>query len=559
MFDSILEGVLDKIHAGSKFTREQIKESLAVYKDGSSDFLIFLNKISSAPEEDARALHDSILAQNIAEIQDLACSGTSVSFNLNKRMFFKQILTEIHTKDGEYGRSDHGHQDTAIVEFSCPNIAKLFHVGHYRTTILGSFIKNLLKNANYNVVSMNYLGDWGRQFGLVLLGFKLYGSEEELEKEALMHLFHVYVKINKAAESDPKIHEEARNIFREMEELHNENYMSQWRRFREMSIENFKRLYKKLNIEFDVYWGESMFSDAAREFANTTPLAITDEDGSKVIDCGEHGKALILKSNGTTLYLTRDICAGMERIKKYNAKKAIYVVSSEQDLHFQQLFTCLEKLGYDRDILTHINFGFVKGMSTRGGTVHFIEDIIQASSEAVKSRLLVNKDIKAEEIDRIAHILAVSTLLIADFSSKRIKGYTFDFEQRANCEKGSGAYLQYAHCRLCSIEEHNTDSVVKDLSEIDFSVIDVPEVHSLCYRLLWFERVLVQCLDDYEPSRIVLYLMDIAKVTNNLISKFRVMGESENVARARMLLFRACRIVIRNGLTILGITPLNRM
>lgn len=559
MFDSILDGILDKIQKGSKFTKEQLKKSLAVYKDGNSDFLIFLNKLSSSPAEDAKALYESIAKQNIEEIQDLAHQETSVSFNLNKKMFFKEILGAIRTKDAEYGKLDKGHGDTVVVEFSSPNIAKLFHVGHYRTTILGNFIKNLLKNANYNVVALNYLGDWGTQFGLVLLGFKMYGSAEELESDALMHLFRVYAQVNKAANADPKIHEEARNIFREMEEFHNKEYMAQWRWFREMSIENFKRLYKKLNIEFDVYSGESLFADEAKEFASTTPLATTDEDGSRVIDCGEYGKSLIQKSDGTTLYLTRDICAAKYRIEKFNAKKAIYVVSSEQDLHFKQVFTCMEKLGYDRSIFQHVNFGYVKGMSTRGGTVHFIEDIIQASSEAVKTRLLANKGISPEDVDNVAAILAVSTLLIADFSAKRIKGYTFDFEKRANCESGSGAYLQYAHCRLRSIEEHNSASVVSDVSGIDFSVIDTPEVHNLCYRLLWFERVLEQCLDDYEPSRLVLYLMDLAKVTNNMISKLRVMGESEEVAKARMLLFSACRIVIRNGLTILGITPLNKM
>lgn len=559
MFDVIIEKITDKIHSSSKFTREQIAKSLSVYRDGNSDFVMFLNGISKSPAEDARELYECIMQQNIDEIQNISCRGTSITFNLNKKLFFKQVLSEIRAKDTQYGKFDAGHEETVVIDYSSPNIAKLFHVGHYRTTILGNFIKNLLRNANYNVVSLNYLGDWGKQFGLVLLGFKMFGSEEELEKDALMHLFNVYVRINKEVKSNSALDDEAKEIFRAMEESHDEKYLSQWRRFREMSIVNFERLYKELNIEFEVYSGESFFFEPAKEFAKTTDLAITDEDGSKFIDCGVYGKALIQKSDGTTLYLTRDICAAMDRVKTYNAKKLIYVVSDEQKLHFQQLFTCMEKLGLDSKMFEHVSFGRVNGMSTRGGTVHFIDDIIQTSSDAIKTRLLANKDIEDTDINTTAKVLAISTLLIADFSAKRIKGYEFNFDDRANCEKGSGAYLQYAHCRLVSIEEHNVISVVESAEEIDFTHIDVPEVHDLCYRLMWFERVLKLCTDDYEPSRIVLYLMDLAKAVNNLISVFRVLGESPEVAKARMLLFSASRIVIRNGLVLLGITPLNKM
>ncbi|ELA42340.1 arginine-tRNA ligase [Vittaforma corneae ATCC 50505] len=559
VFEEILEAIVEKIASNSKFSKEQIRQSLSVYRDSNSDFLLFLNKVSSSPVVDAENLYNTLLEKKIPEIENLACHDTHLSFNLNKKMFFKDILCSMHSRDIDFGKSNVGKRDTVVVDFSSPNIAKLFHVGHYRTTVLGNFIKNLMKNAGYNVVSLNYLGDWGKQFGLVLLGFEMFGSEDELEKNALMHLFEVYVKINKEAANDPAIHDNARNIFREMEEFKNEKYMSLWRKFREMSINNFKRLYKQLNIEFDVYSGESFYYESAKEFASSTSIATTEEDGSKVIDCAEYGNALIQKSDGTTLYLTRDICSAIDRITTYNAKKLVYVVSCEQDLHFKQLFSCLEKLGYDRSMFEHVNYGSVKGMSTRGGTVHFLEDIIQTSSEAIKARLLVNEDMNSEDIEKTAKILAISTLLVADFSAKRIKGYAFDFEKRANCEKGSGAYLQYAHCRLHSIEKNNSSSMADDLSSIDFSVIDVPEIHDLCYRLLWYERILNLCLEDYEPSRLVLYLMDLAKTINNLITKFRVLGESEHIAKARLLMFSACRTVIRNGLLVLGITPLNKM
>lgn len=558
-FGTVMERIVDRIGSCSDIPRDRIMSILSVYRDGRYDFSMFLNQVSSSPTEDAGKLFRSLQQRSFPEIADLCVHDTHVSFNLNKRMFFKDILRTIHLKNVEFGKSSIGDGKTVVVDYSSPNIAKVFHVGHYRTTILGNFITNLMRNAGYNTISMNYLGDWGKQFGLVLLGFERFGSEDELESDALMHLFSVYVKINEAAKADPKVHDEARAIFREMEESKNERYLSRWRQFREMSIEKYKTLYRKLNVEFDVYSGESFYNDAGKVFACTTEIAETDEDGSRVVDCGPHGKALIQKSDGTTLYLTRDICAAIDRIEKYSPHKLIYVVSSEQDQHLQQLFCCMGKLGYDRSIFEHVNYGYVKGMSTRRGTVHFLEDVIESSSSAIKERLLSNKDVCVEDQDRTALILAISTLLVADFGAKRIKGYTFNAEQRANCEKGSGAYLQYAHCRLNSIEETNCTIDMVDISDVDFGLIDIPEVHELSYKLLWYENVLSLCLEDYEPSRLVVYLMDLAKTVNNLVTKLRVKGVDGDLAKARLLVLSASRKVIRNGLKILGMTPLNKM
>lgn len=556
-FNTILEQVIERICSCTSFNKEQIRQSLSVFKDSKSDFLIFFNQISQAATEEAKKLYEGLIKEQFPEITDISLGETSVGFNLNKKKYFEDILKTIYEEEESFGKSKKGEGKTVVIDYSSPNIAKIFHVGHYRTTILGNFIKNVLKTAGYKVVSLNYLGDWGKQFGLVLLGFEMFGSAEELEKDALMHLFKIYVKINEEGKKDESIHEKARKIFKEMEENKNEKYLTQWKRFRELSIKNYMKLYKKLNIEFDVYSGESFYQESAKEFAARTEIASTDEDGTRVIDCGERGKALIQKSDGTTLYLTRDICAAMDRIKTYNAEKLFYVVSSEQDQHFQQLFTSMEKLGYSRKQFEHVNYGFVHGMSTRKGTVHFIEDIIETSAEAIKSKLLSSKKMAAEETDETALILAISTLLVADFSAKRIKGYTFDFDQRANCEKGSGAYLQYAHCRLKSIEENNADLEVS--TGVDMSKISTAEIHELAYKLIWYERILEQCQEDYEPSRLVIYLMDLCKVVNNLVAKLRVKGEEVEVAKARLFVLKASRIVIRNGLCVLGITPLNKM
>lgn len=558
-FNTIFDRIARKVQTCSPFTVDQVKASLSVYKDNRFDFVLYTNQLTANPQESAKKLFESLQEKNFDEILNLTLGETSISFNLNKKMFFQDIFKTIHQQDTNFGKNNIGRGQTIVVEYSSPNIAKIFHVGHYRTTILGGFIKNLLTVSGYKTISLNYLGDWGKQFGLVLLGYEMFGSEEELAKDPLIHLFNVYVKINKEAETDPSINEKAKNIFKEMEEFNNEKYMSLWAFFRELSIEKYKKLYKKLNIEFDFYSGESFFHKAAKSFAMTTDIAITDEDSSKFIDCGISGKGLIMKSDGTTLYLTRDICAAIDRIKQYNPAKVIYVVSSEQDLHLRQLFHCLERLGYDKDMFQHVSYGYVKGMSTRKGTVHFLEDIIESSAEAIKSKLLDNKDIPCEDRDSTANNLAISTLLVADFSAKRTKGYTFDFNQRATCEKGSGAYLQYAHCRLHSIEEINSDLNNYDISSINFDIIDVADVHELAYKLIWYERIIEQCLEEYEPSKLVLYLMDLCKVINNIVGKLRVKGEATEISQARLLVFSSARKVLRNGLLVLGITPLNKM
>lgn len=557
--NSVIEDITKQVAECSKIPIENVKSSLSVYRDGVSDFVMFFNQISQNPAEEAKRVCEILKEKNLPEITNISVKDTHVNFDLNKKLFFERALKTVHSKNTEFGKNTIGQGKNVIVEYSSPNIAKLFHVGHYRTTILGNFIANLMRNSGFKVTSMNYLGDWGKQFGLVLLGFEKYGNEDKLKSNALMHLFDVYVKIYDDAKKDAHVHENARNIFRDMEEYKNEKYLSVWRRFRELSINKYQDLYKRLNIEFDVYSGESFYQDLGLEFAKTTSIAKTEKDGSKIIECGALGNALIQKADGTTLYLTRDICAAKDRVEKYNPHKIIYVVDSAQNQHLSQLFCCMEKLGYDKSIFEHVNFGRVNGMSTRNGNVHFLEDIIDQSAKAVKKRLLNNQKIEENEMESIAHILAISTLLVADFGAKRIKNYTFDADQRANCEKGSGAYLQYAHCRLNSIEVVNSDIDMCDISDVSFSLIDEPEVHDLCYKLMWFEKLLEQCLEDYEPSRIVLFLMDLAKTANFLISKYRVKGEDSAVAKARLLVFNCTRIVIRNGLEVLGMVPLNKM
>lgn len=552
-FSEMFDSLVAEIAECGGLSKEDVAKVLMKHRESNRpDFSMFMNTISENPEEAAAALGTAL--GNLHSVCDITVRGSVVGFNLVKDRILSPVVRRILTEDTAFGTSTAGSGHKVVVDFSSPNIAKIFHIGHFRTTVLGNFVVRLLRGAAYDVVALNYLGDWGKQFGLVLLGYERYGDEEALRKDPLSHLFDIYVRISKEAKDDPSIDSSAREIFREMEEEKNERYLAQWRRFRSLSITKYKSLYAQLGISFDVYSGESEHVEAAKAFmADHSDLVTRDEDGSYVVDCGKAGKALVQKRDGTTLYLTRDIAAAEDRIQRYEADHLFYVVADEQNRHFQQLFVILDRLGHKSSMFRHLGYGLVKGMSTRNGTAHFLEDIIESSAEVIDNKLLSGRDIS----DRLgtARNLALTTLLIADFTAKRGKGYTFNIEQRANCEAGSGAYLQYAHVRLLSIERHNSDVLVDP--DVDLHL--VAEAGEFVYRLFWYEHVLELCLVDFEPSRIVGYLMDVCKAANSLVGKLRVAGECPSLASARLAVFKAARIVIGNGLTVLGITPLEKM
>lgn len=562
-FKTIENKVLDILHKETGFDQNKLSSTLLKYlEDKRKQFVLFLNKFCEGEniEKVLEELKEKL--QKYKEfIVDVETNKNAIMFNIDITSCIPDIFEAVLKKKSEFGSIENKSGRTMILDYSSPNIAKIFHVGHFRTTILGNFIKNVLKFNGYNPVSINYLGDWGKQFGLVLLGYKKFGNEKALEEDSLMHLFHVYVEVNKHKE----LQQEARDIFKAMEEDKNEEYMSQWRHFRELSIEKYKTLYKKLNVEFDVYSGESCYNEKAKEFAATCPLITTDEDGSKFIDCGGNlGKALVLKNDGTTLYITRDIEAIKERMEMYNPEKIIYVVSSEQNLHFQQLFDIAGKLGYDKSHFEHVDFGLVKGMSTREGTVHFIDDVIETAQGVFYEFVKDKTDVKDKE--QTSLILAISFLIVNDFSAKRVKGYTFDIKKKATTQKGQalGPTLQYTHCRLCSLIDMNKDifdvEAASSAKDINFSLLaDDPVVGALAYKLLWFETVNEAVLKDYEPSKYVFYLQDLCNVVNLAINKNRVKGEDAEIAKARLVMFKCAQIVLKNGLEVLGLIPLEKM
>ncbi|ELQ75767.1 Arginyl-tRNA synthetase, partial [Trachipleistophora hominis] len=355
-----------------------------------------------------------------------------------------------------------------------------------------------------------------------------------------------------------KIDQEAKDYFTALERG-DEEKMKQWRRFRSLSIEKYKTLYSTLNIKFDVYGGESLYAKAGLEVITDAEV---DVDGSMFYDLGELGKFVVLKNDGSTLYSTRDLAAAEDRIKTYNPVKLVYVVASQQDLYFKQLFSVLKgECGNKKRIpdnveLEHIGFGMVNGLSTRKGNLVFLEDIIDAAKEAMHSTMIKNQA-KYEEIENVEDTcttLAVSAMIIQDFSAKRKINYTFDMKRNTSSEGETGPYLQYTHCRLMSIRKKNSSLCAK----MDASLLS-EEALSLIFYLSKFGTAVIDSYTTAEPCKLVTYLMKLSKQVNALFSTLRVFGEEEKLAQARLAVFEAARKVLNNGMKIFGMKPLERM
>lgn len=433
---------------------------------------------------------------------------------------------------------------------------------------------------------MNYLGDWGKQFGVLAVGFKRYGSEEKLQEDPIHHLFDVYVKVNndikaeKATQVDDaeqkvvkeetsQTDDEAREFFAKLEGGDKEAF-NLWARFRDLSIERYKETYARLNIKYDIYSGESQVSKESMEKAAKIleEKGLTQKDeGAVLIDLTKHnkklGKAIIQKKDGTTLYLTRDIGAAMERWEKYKFDKMIYVVASQQDLHLQQLFAILKLMGFEwADRCSHINFGMVLGMSSRNGTVVFLDDILRDAKDAMHDVMKSNPDKYklVENPEEVASIVGRTGVMIQDMSGKRINNYPFDMGRMTSFEGDTGPYLQYAHSRLCSITRKAGISSDKLLS-VDHSkhLKDSTHAINLIRSLAQYPDVILNTMKTQEPTTMVTYLFKMTHLLSSSYDVLRVVGAEEEVAAARLALYESARMVLRNGMLLLGLTPVDRM
>ncbi|KAH6907722.1 arginyl-tRNA synthetase [Coprinopsis sp. MPI-PUGE-AT-0042] len=431
-------------------------------------------------------------------IESVVHDKAFLHFRLNTNNMIRAVLTQVHELthvvpqnapaggQGLYGTNNLGEGKKVIIEYSSPNIAKSFHVGHLRSTIIGAFLANLYKACGWEVTSMNYLGDWGTQFGLIASGFEKYGNQEALEQDAIKHLFDIYVQVNKDAESDPSVKEQAAAWFKRMEDG-DEAALSNWRRWRDLSIKKYVKEYEGLNVAFDVYTGESEVGKEAMDKAlnKLEELGLIEEtNGAKLINLEKYklGKAIVRKKDGTSIYLTRDIGGAIERYEKYKFDKMIYVVASQQDLHLAQFFKVLELMGFEwAKNLVHVNYGLVQGMSTRKGTVVFLNQIISEAGNVMHDQMKENDEkYKAvEDPEGTSREVGITGVKIQDMAAKRINNYTFDWKRMLSFEGDTGPYLQYAHTALKTHEPSGVVTFAFRLSHVISSAWDAVTVKSL--------------------------------------------------------------------------------
>ncbi|KAL2398549.1 Arginine-tRNA ligase, cytoplasmic [Exophiala dermatitidis] len=539
-------------------------------------------------------------------------SGPFVQFFFKPDHVTKFVIPEILKTTKAYGsdptpglkdpKDPSKGQKRVVVEFSSPNIAKEFHAGHLRSTIIGGFISKLYARTGWDVIRMNYLGDWGKQYGLLANGFKQFGSQDELDKNSIAHLFQVYVKINQIkSEQDGPINElkkeikekkakgedvteleeklapmveasedeKARKYFKSMEDGDPEA-LALWQKFRDMSIEKYKKTYARLNIEFDVYSGESQVKQETIKKVLDDLLAkkIAEEsEGAILIDFAKHGakklnKAIIVRRDGTPLYLTRDLAAILERYETYHFDKMIYVIADQQNEHVAQLFKTTEISGHKEisDKCEHISFGMVKGMSTRKGTVKFLDDVINSVKDVMLEVMKKNekKYEQLEDPEAVADILAITAIMVQDLTGKVRNGYEFNINQMTAFEGDTGPYLQYAHARLCSIERKANVDLSK-LDSADLSLLKEPHAINLVRALAQYPDVVTNTLKTREPSTVLTYLFKMAHALSSSYDHLQVVGSEPELQKARLALYEAARQVLWNGMTLLGLTPVQRM
>lgn len=486
-----------------------------------------------------------------------------LNFTWNKKYLLERVIPDILNQGKSYGTNTSGQGRTVLIEYGSPNIAKPFHAGHLRSSIIGNFLKHVYRANGYNVVGINYLGDWGKQYGLLAVGYEKYGDDEAFKNDPIKHLFNVYVQINKDAEADPKVHEQARAYFKKMEDGDKEA-ISLWQRFRDLSIDKYKQVFSRLNIEFEVYSGESMYEQGMKDtiIELKEKDLLTSSQNAQIIDMKQYGLdiAVILKSDGASLYLTRDLAAAKGRYDEYHFEKSIYVVSSQQDHHLKQVFKILELMGYEwAKNCNHINYGMVQGMSTRKGNVAFLEDILDEAKRVMHDVMKSNPS-KYEQIEnpeRTADILGVSAVVIQDFSAKRIKDYEFKMDRMTLFEGDTGPYLQYAHTRLSSIERKYDKKI--DIDNIKYDLLEEDCALQLATMLTKFPEIVHGACRTAEPCLVVTYLMQLCHLVSTVIEQLYVMGQEKEIAEARLALYIATRITLGNGMRLLGLIPLEKM
>lgn len=500
------------------------------------------------------------LAQRIAPvkwIEEVKGTGPYLNFFCNKELLARETLQEISKKREKYGWTKEGEGKNMVIDFSAPNIAKPFGIGHLRSTVIGNSLYRLYEALGYNCIGINHLGDWGTQFGKLMVAYLRWGREESLEKDPIAYLYDLYVKFHKESAADLDLEEEARNLFKKLEDG-DEKAVNLWKKFRDLSLQEFRRVYDRLDIKFDAEQGESFYNEM---LSSTIEMLVDrgltmESEGALIVDLEQYDlpPCLLRKKDGATLYATRDLCAAIYRYENYKFSQMIYVVGAPQSLHFQQLFKVLELMGFPwAGRCVHVPFGLIRfkegKMSTRMGNLIFLEDVINKAVELARE-IIEEKNPGLENKEEVAEIVGIGAVIFGDLSNDRIKDIEFDWDKVLDFSGETSPYIQYAHARICSILR-KVESPIS--SQVNFHLLKEEEEQTLILQLARFDENIKKAAESYKPSQLARYLIDLTKNFNNFYHRCPVLTAEEELKEARLFLIDGVRQVLVNGLYLLGI------
>ena len=522
-------------------------------------------ELKKAPQIIATEIKDKLNIPDNIVLETKVVNGY-LNFYLNPMLIAKTVLEEFEDKKEKYGSSDIGKGKTVVIDYSSPNIAKPFHIGHLRSTVIGNSLHNIYKFLGYNVVGINHLGDYGTQFGKLIEGYKRWGSEYDIEHNPIDELTKIYIRINNLCKEDESVLEACRNNFKKLED--GDEYCTKlWQKFRDLSLKEFQKVYDLLDIHFDSSNGEAFYSDKMPEIVQILEKTgkLVESEGARVINLDEYNipPCIIEKTNGSTTYATRDLAAIMYRARTYNYDKALYVTSYEQNLHFKQVFETAKLLGLDKkytDGLEHIPFGMVQlktgKMSTREGNIIKLEELL---NEAITraSKIIEEKNSNLENKEEVAKKVGIGAVIFNDLYNSRIKDEIFDWDIMLNFNGETGPYLQYMYVRTNSVLEKakkvpNIQNVKIELLKDNASIYLIKEMYN-------FENIVKQSAEKNEPYIISRYLINIAKAFSSFYNDNKIICDDADLQNARVYLTYCTNIILKTGASLLGIQMPNKM
>lgn len=561
--------IAEAISKATEIKKEELEGYIEVPKDDNNgDFAFPCFKLAKTMKKAPQIIAEEIklkieIDTNI--VDKIEVLGGYINFYINKVLLAKEVLKELSIKQ-EYGKSELGKGKNIIVEYSAPNIAKPFHIGHLRTTLIGNSLYRIYKYLGYNTIGINHLGDYGTQFGKMIEAYKMWGNEYDLTTDPINKLMDMYVRINELCKKDEKVLEKCRENFRLLESK-DKYCVDLWNKFKDLSMAEFNKIYDILNVKFDSYKGESFYADKMDEVIKKLDEkgVLTESEGAKIVDLTDVGiktPCIIQKANGSSIYATRDLAAIMYRAKTYDFNKCLYVVAYEQNLYFKQIFAVARYLVDEKYVkgLEHVSYGMVNlptgKMSTRLGNVVKIDDLINGTIEKAEE-IIIQKNPDLENKEEVAKKVGIGAIVYNTLSTATIKDQIFDWETALNFQGETGPYIQYTYVR--------TQSILEKINEIpefkDINIEKLNDKYSInILKLIYnFEDTLVQVTKKEEPSILARYLIDLSKAFSNFYNENKIIGEEKELQDARIYLTECVGRVLKIGAYLLGMEMPNKM